>query len=77
MRKWQKKQQKIDLENYLESTMENDMGEITNRIKHLEESHRLLELKLKEMERHPHVDEQKVAELKKQKLKYKDEISRL
>ena len=41
------------------------------------ESHRVLELKLAEMENHPHVDEQKVAELKKQKLKYKDEIQRL
>jgi hypothetical protein len=37
----------------------------------------VLELKLNEIERHPHVDEQKVAELKRQKLKYKDEIQRL
>lgn len=29
------------------------------------------------MEKHPHVDEQKVAELKKKKLQYKDEIARL
>jgi hypothetical protein len=29
------------------------------------------------MENHPHVDESKVAELKRQKLKYKDEIQRL
>lgn len=53
------------------------MGDWHNHIKHLEESHRVLEMKLKEMELHPHVDEQKVAELKKQKLKYKDEIQRL
>jgi hypothetical protein len=43
----------------------------------LEEAHRVLELKLNEMENHPHVDESKVAELKRQKLKYKDEIQRL
>lgn len=53
------------------------MGETSNRIRHLEEMHRVLDLKILEMEKHPHVDEQKVAELKKQKLKYKDEISRL
>lgn len=53
------------------------MGETVNRIRHLEEMHRVMDLKIQEMERHPHVDEQKVAELKKQKLKYKDEISRL
>jgi hypothetical protein len=29
------------------------------------------------MEKHPHVDESKVAELKKKKLQYKDEIARL
>lgn len=43
----------------------------------LEESHRIAELQLHEMEKHPHVEEQKVAELKKLKLKYKDEIVRL
>lgn len=53
------------------------MGDWHNHVKHLMESHRVLELKLAEMENHPHVDEQKVAELKKQKLKYKDEIQRL
>ena len=58
--------------------MENeDMGDWHNHVKHLEEAHRVLELKLNEMERHPHVDESKVAELKRQKLKYKDEIQRL
>lgn len=46
-------------------------------IRWLEESHRIAELQLHEMEKHPHVEEQKVAELKKLKLKYKDEIVRL
>jgi len=46
-------------------------------IKWLEESHRIAELQLLQMEKHPHVEEQKVAELKKLKLKYKDEIARL
>ena len=53
------------------------MEDNSNRIRHLEEMHRVLDLKIAEMEAHPHVDEQKVAEYKKQKLKYKDEISRL
>jgi len=53
------------------------MGDWHNHIKHLEEAHRVLELKLHEMERHPHAEESKVAELKRQKLKYKDEIQRL
>lgn len=53
------------------------MGDWTNHVKHLEEAHRVLDLKLKEMEKHPHVDESKVAELKRQKLKCKDEIQRL
>lgn len=78
MRKWQKIQQKVDLETYLDLTTEGDeMGDWTNHVKHLEEAHRVLDLKLKEMEKHPHVDESKVAELKRQKLKYKDEIQRL
>ena len=78
MRKWQKIQQKVDLETYLDLTTEGDeMGNWTNHVKHLEEAHRVLDLKLKEMEKHPHVDESKVAELKRQKLKYKDEIQRL
>jgi len=53
------------------------MGDWHNHVKHLEESHRVLALKIDEMEKHPHVDESKVAELKRQKLKYKDEIQRL
>lgn len=53
------------------------MGDVSNRIRHLEEMHRVLDLKITEMEKHPHVEESKVAELKRQKLKYKDEITRL
>lgn len=53
------------------------MGNWHNHVKHLEESHRVLSLKIDEMEKHPHVEEAKVAELKKQKLKLKDEIQRL
>lgn len=53
------------------------MGDWHNHVKHLEESHRVLSLKIDEMEKHPHVEESKVAELKKQKLKLKDEIQRL
>lgn len=53
------------------------MGDWHNHVKHLEESHRVLALKIAEMEKHPHVEESKVAELKKQKLKLKDEIQRL
>jgi hypothetical protein len=56
---------------------ENDMTTYSERIKHLEEAHRVLDQKILEMQKHPHVDEQKVAEYKKQKLQYKDEISRL
>lgn len=49
-----------------------------NRIKHLEELHRVLDKQIAEMDRdHPHVEESKVAEMKKQKLQLKDEISRL
>lgn len=49
-----------------------------NRIKHLEEAHRVLNKQIADMDRnHPHVEESKVAELKKKKLQLKDEISRL
>lgn len=71
-------QQKIDLNNLQESNEEEtDMESTSNRVRHLEEMHRVLDLKITEMQQHPHVDEQKVAEYKKQKLQYKDEISRL
>lgn len=46
-------------------------------IKHLEEAHRALEKKLGKMQKHPHVDEIKVAEIKKQKLQLKDQIREL
>jgi len=53
------------------------MGDWNNHVKHLEEAHRVLALQLAEMERHPHVEEAKVAELKKKKLQLKDDIERL
>lgn len=66
------------MDNLLETNTENeDTGDWAIHVKHLEEAHRVLELKLNEMENHPYVDESKVAELKRQKLKYKDEIQRL
>ena len=54
-----------------------EMGDWHNRIKHLEEAHRACALQLTEMEKHPHVEEQKVADLKKKKLQLKDDIERL
>ena len=48
------------------------------RIKHLEEMHRVLNKQIDDMERnHPHVDITKLAEMKKQKLLFKDEIAKL
>ncbi len=48
------------------------------KIQHLEEMHRVLNKQIDEMERnHPHVEVDKLTEMKKQKLKIKDEISRL
>lgn len=49
----------------------------TERIRHLEEAHRAIDKQLHEMEKHPHVEESKVAEMKKKKLQLKDEIARL
>ena len=49
-----------------------------SKIKQLEESHRVLNKQIDDMERnHPHVEESKLAEMKKKKLLIKDEISRL
>jgi hypothetical protein len=49
-----------------------------NRIRQLEEMHRVLNKQIDDMERnHPHVEVEKLANLKKQKLQIKDEISRL
>lgn len=49
-----------------------------NRIKQLDEMHKSLNKQIDDMERnHPHVEVEKLANLKKQKLQIKDEISRL
>lgn len=49
-----------------------------SRIKHLEEMHKVLNKQIDDMERnHPHVEESKLAELKKKKLQMKDELARL
>lgn len=48
-----------------------------NRIATLTETHRLLDKQITEAERNPEFSVERIAELKKQKLKYKDEISRL
>ena len=48
------------------------------KIKHLEEMHRVLNKRIDDMERnHPHVEVEKLTNLKKQKLQIKDEIGRL
>jgi len=48
------------------------------KIKHLEEVHQVLNKQIDDMERnHPHVEVEKLTNLKKQKLQIKDEISRL
>jgi hypothetical protein len=49
-----------------------------SKIQHLEEMHRVLNKQIDDMEKnHPHVEVQKLAEMKKQKLVMRDEISRL
>jgi hypothetical protein len=48
------------------------------KIRHLEEMHRVLNKQIDDMERnHPHVEKDKLTELKKRKLSLRDEISRL
>jgi hypothetical protein len=48
------------------------------RIEHLTEAHRVLNKQIDDMERnHPHVEIDKLAEMKKRKLLLKDEISKL
>lgn len=48
------------------------------KIKQLEESHRVLNKQIDDQERnHPHVEEARLAEMKKKKLLIKDEIARL
>ena len=49
-----------------------------SKIKHLEEMHKVLNKQIDDMERnHPHVEVDKLSDMKKQKLQLKDEISRL
>lgn len=49
-----------------------------DRIKHLQETHRVLNTQIDKMEKnHPHVEELKLHDMKKQKLKLKDELDRL
>lgn len=49
-----------------------------DKIKQLEETHRVLDKQIADMERnHPHVEVDKLTEMKKKKLAYRDEISRL
>lgn len=48
------------------------------KIQHLEEMHRVLNKQIDDMERnHPHVEVEKLTDMKKRKLQLKDEISRL
>lgn len=48
------------------------------RIKHLEQAHGILDSQIIKLNKnHPHTEQIKVAELKKQKLQLKDEIVRL
>jgi len=48
------------------------------KIHQLQESHRILNKQIDDMERnHPHVEVEKLSEMKKRKLQIKDEISRL
>jgi hypothetical protein len=48
------------------------------KIRDLEAAHRNINKQIDDMERnHPHVDVNHLAEMKKKKLKYKDEIARL
>lgn len=48
----------------------------SDRIATLKESHRLLDKTIEEKEKDPDFSPEKLKELKKQKLKYKDEIHR-
>lgn len=48
------------------------------KIQHLEEMHKVLNKQIDDMEQnHPHVEVEKLSEMKKRKLQIKDEISRL
>ena len=48
-----------------------------SRIKHLEESHRLLDKQILDLEKSGNFKDEVLAEMKKRKLQFKDEISRL
>ncbi len=48
-----------------------------NRIKHLSETHRLLDKQIDEMEKTGNFQDEKLSELKKKRLQFKDEIARL
>lgn len=48
-----------------------------SRIATLTESHRLLDKQIIEAEKNPSFSQERIIEMKKQKLKYKDEINRL
>lgn len=48
-----------------------------NRIATLQESHRLIDQTIKELEKNPNSDALKISEMKKKKLQYKDEIRNL
>ena len=49
-----------------------------NRIRHLEQLHHDIDAKIDFMEnKHPHVEEIKLHEMKKQRLAYRDELSTL
>lgn len=48
-----------------------------NRIKHLEEMHRVLDLKIETLEKTGVFEDTKLQEMKKQKLQLKDELRRL
>lgn len=48
-----------------------------NRIALLEETHRLLDKQIADLQSSGDFDDQKLSELKKKKLQYKDEISKL
>lgn len=48
------------------------------RIKHLEQMHREIDSEIDKMEKnHPHVEETRVHDMKKKRLQYRDELSRL
>lgn len=46
-----------------------------NRIRHLEESHRILDQKIDLMERTGNFDDIEITKLKKQRLQYRDELA--